>query len=141
MPLGDAEGTDPSPPATPASFFANIVRIPPGATPRQVRIAGLKAMLLGAVVRAAGTVLWLAVRSALDVSTSGGYSPSLRVAAVPMAGGYFFFMFGTYRAITGTAPGKEAKGVLASLLRIVLGLVITLAVLAGVFAMLAMAAR
>jgi hypothetical protein len=115
------------------------------ATPREVRLAGLGALLVGLVVCAAGVAIFLAVRSwalaGAPVVNGEAEASVPRIVGVPMAAGYVLFMVGFYRLLTGTAPGKESKSALASLGRILLGLVITLSTLAAVFMLVAMLAR
>jgi hypothetical protein len=104
--------------------FWNVFAPPKGTTPGQVRLLGVGAMLAGLVVGVLGAILYGGARSALSNDVP-------RFLVLPLAAGYVLFMTGVYRLVTGTPPGAESKSAVASIARVLLGLLLTAATIAG----------
>jgi hypothetical protein len=113
------------------SALLDLVRAPPEATSRDLRLLGLKATALGLLLLVPGIFwFWLAKDWALDTfGTRVGDTvllprPVVVVIGGPMAAGYALLMIGLSRLLFGVA--SQSKSALASIGRILFGLVVTI---------------
>ncbi|MBI5479609.1 MAG: hypothetical protein HY906_12165 [Deltaproteobacteria bacterium] len=104
--------------------LSHTLRVPPAATPRQVRVDGLIASAVGLVVVLAGTLgAMLLERYGPTQGLTVGFG---RVMLALVFVGYGFLIIGGYRAVTGRHPASEHHDSLSSLRRIVTGVVVVI---------------